>query len=32
MFQDNPIKPQLSDEIKSGATQNLKEEVSTKIA
>ena len=32
MFQDNSIKPQLSDEIKSGATQNLKEEVSTKIA
>jgi uncharacterized protein involved in type VI secretion and phage assembly len=32
MFQDNTIKPQLSDEIKTGAAQNLKEEVSTKIA
>ncbi|MBD3907185.1 phage baseplate assembly protein V [Chryseobacterium sp. Ch-15] len=31
MFQDNPIKPQLSDKIKSGAAQNLKEEVSAKI-
>jgi len=32
MFQDNTIKPQLSEEIKTGAAQNLKEEVSTKIA
>ncbi|WP_411812206.1 type VI secretion system Vgr family protein [Chryseobacterium scophthalmum] len=32
MFQDNTTKPQLSDDIKTGAAQNLKEEVSTKIA
>ena len=32
MFQDNTIKPQLSGEIKTGATQNLREEASKETA